>query len=650
MKFFTKNGIKQKIIIAIIMVILVNFAIPQTVQANPVADIFSNVGQTLLKEIVILFCSLGDVGMGFLSNTMLGAKISSTMLGQDNDNINNTNSWLYATDAEINKAKDEGRYVEINNIQGGLGIADYEIPNILYSPESIFSNNIAALDVNFLKPNTYSAINDEDSAIEKAESGAGKLQQTISNWYKSFRNIAVVGLLSVLIYLGIRILLSSTAADKAKYKQSLTDWFVALCLVFFIHFIMSGILMVTDKVTDLFAVNEDNAIIVKASKAGDQTHTFKTNLIGLARMRTQTEDWYEVTAYGFMYLILVVYTFVFTFMYLKRLLYMAFFTMIAPLVALTYPLDKLGDSKAQAFNIWFKEYLMNAIIQPVHLILYTAFITSAMSLATENMLYAIVAILFLMPAEKFIKKMFGLDKGETTGSFADSALKMAGISQLANLAKKGNKAVNGGKGKNASMGDGTDSGEGNYMPVKTTRPGLSSTFAGVGQTGGTTGSGTQTSPGGATIPNGAPGNGTQTPSGGGTEPNGRITPELDAIQEDSVRQMMEDTGMTREEAMEELGYVAPGIRQATNNTDNNNAGTNNVTNTNAGNNNQPNTQVNNRTRRTRGDKALAATKLLAPKVGRGAYKLAKTGLKAAGAIGGGMTGFAMGAVLGGRRL
>ena len=78
--------------------------------------------------------------------------------------------------------------------------------------------------------------------------------------------------------------------------------------------------------------------------------------------------------------------------------------MIAPLVALTYPIDKVGDGKAQAFNMWFKEYAMNAVIQPVHLVLYTALVTSAIDLAKDNVIYAVVAIAFLIPAEKFIKK------------------------------------------------------------------------------------------------------------------------------------------------------------------------------------------------------------------------------------------------------
>ena len=45
--------------------------------------------------------------------------------------------------------------------------------------------------------------------------------------------------------------------------------------------------------------------------------------------------------------------------------------MIAPFVALTYPIDKLNDGQAQGFNKWLKEYIFNLLIQPMHLLLYT---------------------------------------------------------------------------------------------------------------------------------------------------------------------------------------------------------------------------------------------------------------------------------------
>lgn len=47
---------------------------------------------------------------------------------------------------------------------------------------------------------------------------------------------------------------------------------------------------------------------------------------------------------------------------------LAFLTIIAPLMAMTYPLDKLQDGSAQGFNTWLKEYIFNLLIQPVHLI------------------------------------------------------------------------------------------------------------------------------------------------------------------------------------------------------------------------------------------------------------------------------------------
>ena len=49
---------------------------------------------------------------------------------------------------------------------------------------------------------------------------------------------------------------------------------------------------------------------------------------------------YASIGYEIIYIVLVMYTLIFTWTYVKRVVYMAFLTMIAPLVALTYPIDK----------------------------------------------------------------------------------------------------------------------------------------------------------------------------------------------------------------------------------------------------------------------------------------------------------------------
>ena len=114
----------------------------------------------------------------------------------------------------------------------------------------IFSNKIPLLDVNLIKPHNYSSegVNQSSASI---------LQPIVSSWYNALRTIATVGFMLVLVYIGIRIIISSTAADKSKYKQMLKDWLIGLCLLYTMHFIMAGILYTTEKITDLF---DNNAI------------------------------------------------------------------------------------------------------------------------------------------------------------------------------------------------------------------------------------------------------------------------------------------------------------------------------------------------------------------------------------------------------
>ena len=46
-----------------------------------------------------------------------------------------------------------------------------------------------------------------------------RLQPTIASWYIAIRILAIVGLLSVLVYLGIRMLFTGIAADEREIKK-----------------------------------------------------------------------------------------------------------------------------------------------------------------------------------------------------------------------------------------------------------------------------------------------------------------------------------------------------------------------------------------------------------------------------------------------
>ena len=432
MKRMLKNAM-QKIIIVISILLTFNFVVPtHVVQAD--------IGGILLSPLVTLLAALGDGAMTLMQWAMIG---DFSEVYQEEDDLTDTEK------NEILNMDEDTENATILNKDGFNG--DYKYPVFQYSPEQIFNNKIAALDVNFIQNSTA-----QEGMIGQDKSSVAKLRPVIARWYVSIRNIALVGLLSVLVYIGIRMLVASASSDKAKYKQMLMDWVVALCLLFVFHFIMSFVMVIIDNITDMLG-SGSTSIRVQIGEDGEQ---FSTNLIGLARLGVESKDASEKISFTIIYLVLVIYTGIFTFVYLKRLLYMAFLTLMAPLVTLTYPIDKISDGKAQAFDTWLKEYIFNALLQPFHLLLYTILVTSAIELAANNMLYAIAAIGFLLPAEKLLRKMFGFGKADTAsslGSFAGGALAAQAISKVASsVANKGKSNKSGGTSGNGGSSEGNN--------------------------------------------------------------------------------------------------------------------------------------------------------------------------------------------------
>ena len=92
------------------------------------------------------------------------------------------------------------------------------------------------------------------------------------------------------------------------------------------------------------------------------------------------------------------------------MLKMAILTLVAPLVAMMYPLDKKGGGKARGFDFWLKEYIYTALLQPVHLLLYNLLIGTAVQISVKNPIYAIIALFFMANAEKMFKKIFGFGR------------------------------------------------------------------------------------------------------------------------------------------------------------------------------------------------------------------------------------------------
>lgn len=393
------------------------------------------IGGLLLSPIAALIQGIGD-GANYL--------LQKNIIGDTSDVFYNSGVFEHAKMIQVlGENKTISGLPQVDIVKEFID-GKYGIPDIKLTPAEIFAGNVSALDANFFKTS-------EDHSKELGGSDYSiveQLKETVSKWYVALRNIAIVGLLSALLYIGIRIVISSSAGDKAKYKQFFIDWVVALCLIFFMHYIMAFTMTMSETVTDVLAgdnssegrIKEVNIRLTETNgidtfNDGETPIEFSGNFTEVARIKADYQGGALKIGYSVLYIALTVYTVYFAFVYLKRLLMLAFFTMIAPLVALTYPLDKIKDGKAQAFNYWFKEYMFYALLQPLHMLLYKVFVSSALEVAANNLIYAIVALAFIVPAEKIVKQMFGI-KGNTEdklGGFAGGAI----ASQAFNMLKKG---------------------------------------------------------------------------------------------------------------------------------------------------------------------------------------------------------------------
>ena len=429
--------------------------------------------------------------------------------------------------------------------------------------------NLPIFYANFFNTGDGIIAENDENALKSNEI----LRPALGNIYIYLRDLCLVLMMLVLLYIGIKIIISSVSTEQAKYKQMLIDWLVGVSLLFLMHYIMSFIMNINDIVVDMLKNNESATYYISFPALGDSavasngigeewyeffddynekafidlhldipgnvsngktwegiesgapdafdfiekndvesgkakpedlytiqvdTHTdwgdngkvkinavlnandganshrcvYRANLMEYIRtlssysqefvkLYTNNNDGVRIAnneddeqnlmarmGYGILYLTLVVETIMFVVVYIKRLLQLAMLTMISPLVAFMYPIDKIGDGKAQAFNTWLKDYVFNVLIQPLHLLIYTIFITAAMDLFNKNIIYAIAIYAFMIVAEKYFKKIFGFDKSSTggggpLGGALGAGMAMHGLGKLTGLGPPG--APGGGK-------------------------------------------------------------------------------------------------------------------------------------------------------------------------------------------------------------
>ena len=425
MKLEKIKNIKQKIItIPIIMMTLISFIIPNYANAGWFSDTSDNMFKSLIDFTLVIPDALLLAMQNFLTDKPM--KYSEMITKKS------------AKELFVDDIKDlEGTWLgPIANVLGGLAsvpgigsiaawMGNYQsdvtvdMTNNTFNLMSIFSNKVEAFNVNFFKKTTKPS----------EKNIAANLRNVIATWYVALRNIALVLMLLVLVFIGIKITVSSVASDKAKYKQLLMDWLIGICLLIFMHYIMVFAVNLVESIDNMFTTTAADGLMNMA-RTNASLPIDSTAAANGEDANTAVDNFY----WALIYCVLVMYMLTFSWQYLQRVVKIAFLTLFAPIMALTYPLDKISDGKAQGFNRWLKDYIFTLLIQPFHLLVYTILISSVQSLVLKNPLYALVALGSLIPMEKMLREFLGFDRGHIKGPNPMGPLATASL--LGNAAKQ----------------------------------------------------------------------------------------------------------------------------------------------------------------------------------------------------------------------
>jgi hypothetical protein len=263
-----------------------------------------------------------------------------------------------------------------------------------FSIDRCVFNRTSLFNINYLKTGSYQVGNTTISGSQ----GNDAIKDGVANVYYLCRIIAMILSLLVLIYIGIRMAISTVASDQARYKKMFISWVESIIILFVMPYIITAIITVGESLTNVF-------YYLRGSILGGE-ETFETVVRNEAWPGLFEKSGFDLALWSLIYWCLLFLQIKFFLIYARRLLMVGLLIATSPLIIITYSLDKAGDGRAQAFGNWIKEFLIAVLIQPLHALTYLVFVLTANEIASRSPLVALALLLAMTTVERMVRVIF----------------------------------------------------------------------------------------------------------------------------------------------------------------------------------------------------------------------------------------------------
>lgn len=416
---FVKSNVAKKLVIVLIVLMIFNIIMPKSSKAWDLMGILNKPIYALATGVALNV----DAHIGLLLNGGVSLGFEAGGIFCD---------WLsgcFSKDGVSEELKGE---------------ASTWVSKVFVGPDSIFSGKVRLFNANIFKVEDLKEMSsdenkdeendlNEETVKEKVKNlvdNAGdfndnastvtsngyyllvRLKQIISKIYVIMRNICATIMLAGLIYTGIKILLySNIPGKKGEWLKYLQDWCIGLILLVFSHIILIGVLEISDKLVESLSTGMWGFGGVNWQLA-----------YGSLKSWDSTEQIIYIIMLWYMIYLVIVYGIA----YFRRLMWICILIVFAPIVSVMYA---FGGQTKQIYSKWFREYVTIVLVQPFHMIVYYILVAIPLGLASDNgigflnsfdLIYALVAISFIRPAERYVRNLFGMDSGLVTKASYDS--------------------------------------------------------------------------------------------------------------------------------------------------------------------------------------------------------------------------------------
>lgn len=317
------------------------------------------------------------------------------------------------------------------------------VKKIFIGPDTIFTGGVSLLNANIFEATTGvdpfqntnlvgDSIDNIGTDLIYGSNFAGVIKKGIAGTYVILRNICAMIMLAGLLFTGIRILITSNTPSKmAQWRQLLQDWLVGMVLLIFSHVIMYGVFWMSDTITDALS---------------DQLLGFGGLNFNLVKECILSFDSAVQIVCLVMLAYLIYLTIIFIIAYFKRLMWICVLIVIAPIVSTMYA---FGNQTKRIYSNWLREYITTVLVQPFHLIVYYVLVSIPLNAVSGGSweytganifttIYALGALSFIKPAEKYIRHLMQMDQGIAEQASFDSGKQTfdAAIDAFSDLVKK----------------------------------------------------------------------------------------------------------------------------------------------------------------------------------------------------------------------